>query len=167
MTGVAPPPGALDLAAVMRRVSEAAGPFESRWTLRALQRIDPDLHDRLVDQQSLYHQALVTGAADDVEVQAAAMCRGWAAVVRAMEAAAVPDDAYLLGFHGGTRIAIGEQKHAIARVRELHGAPVIWITPDEVAALVAGLEAIKTAKSMWPDAEIIRLYPKELPTGDP
>jgi len=36
-----------------------------------------------------------------------------------------------------------------------------------VAALVAGLEAIKTAKSLWPDAEIIRLYPKELPTGDP
>ena len=74
---------------------------------------------------------------------------------------------YLLGLHAGTRVAIGEQKHAIARVRELHGSPVVWITPDEVAALIAGLEAIKTAKSLWPDAEIIRLYPKELPTGDP
>ncbi|MEI7605883.1 MAG: hypothetical protein WCJ64_00730 [Rhodospirillaceae bacterium] len=167
MTGVSTPPGALDLAVVMRRVSEAAAPFESRWTLIALQRIDPDLHDRLVEQQQLYHEALVTGDSSDVEEQAAAMCRGWAAVARAMEAASVPDDAYLLGFHGGTRIAIGEQKHAMARVRELHGAPVIWITPDEVAALVAGLEAIKGAKSLWPDAEIIRLYPKELPTGDP
>ena len=167
MTGFSTPPGALDLAAVMRRVSEAAAPFESRWTLRALQRIDPDLHDRLVEQQQLYHEALVTGDSSDVEEQAAAMCRGWAAVARTMEAASVPDDAYLLGFHGGTRIAIGEQKHAMARVRELHGASVIWITPDEVAALVAGLEAIKTAKSLWPDAEIIRLYPKELPTGDP
>ena len=158
---------AFDLAAVMRQVSEAAAPFESRWTLRALQRLNPDLHERLLDQQGLYHPALVTGDSSDVDEQSAAMCRGWAAVARAMEAAAVPDDAYLLGFHSGTRVAIGEQKHAIARVRELHGTPVIWITPDEVAALIAGLEAFKGAKSLWPDAEIIRLYPKEPATGDP
>ena len=167
MTGAGTVPGALDLAAVMRRVSDAAAPFESRWTLRALQRLDPELHDRLVDQQQLYHEALVTGDSSDIEEQSAAMCRGWAAVARAMAAASVPDDAYLLGFHGGVRVAIGEQKHAIARVRELHGAPVIWITPDEVAALVAGLEAFKGAKCLWPDAEIIRLYPKEPATGDP
>jgi len=154
---------AVDIAAVMRRVSEAAVPFESRWTLRALQRLDPELHDRLLDQQSLYHEALVTGEAEDVDEQSAAMCRGWAAVTRVMAAASVPDDAYLLGIHGGTgtRVAIGEQLHAIARVREIHGDQVIWITPDEVAALVAGLEALKAAKALWPDAEIIRLYPKE------
>ena len=42
-----------------------------------------------------------------------------AAAARAMEAARAEDDAYLLGCHGGTgtRVAIGEQKHAIARVR--------------------------------------------------
>ncbi len=161
MTGVGTVPRALDIAAVMRRVSEAAAPFESRWTLTALHRIDPDLHDRLLDQQSLYHQALVTGDAEDVEEQSAAMCRGWVTVTRVMVAAAVPDDAYQLGFHAGTRVAIGEQKHAVSRVRDLHGNPVIWITPDEVAALVAGVEAIKTAKSLWPDAETIRLYPRE------
>ena len=154
-------PPSVDIAAVMDRVSRAASPFESRWTLRALLRVDPDLHERLLDQQSLYHQALVTGASEDIEDQAAAMCRGWATVTRAMESASVPDDAYLLGFHAGTRVAIGEQKHAIARVRNLHGNPVIWITPDEVAALIAGMEAIKAVKSLWPDAEIIRLYPKE------
>ena len=154
-------PPAVDIAAVMRRVSEAAAPFESRWTLRALQRFDTDLHDRLVDQQQLYHQALIMGGANDVEEQSAAMCRGWAAVTRVMEAGAIPDDAYLLGDHAGTRVAIGEQTHAIARVRDLYGARVIWITPDEVAALVAGLEAFKTAKALWPDAETIRLYPGE------
>lgn len=153
----------VDVAAIMERVSRAAAPFESRWTLDALRRLDADLHERLVDQRNLYHQALITGSPEEVEDQAAAMCRGWAAVTRAMEAAGIGDDAYLLGFHGatGTRVAIGEQKHAIARVRDLHGDPVIWITPDEVAALVAGLEAIKAAKSLWPDAEIIRLYPNE------
>ena len=154
-------PVAIDVAAVMRRVSDAAAPFESRWTLRTLQRLEPELFERFADQQGLYHEALVTGTPDDVEEQSAAMCRGWAAVTRAMEAAGAPDDAYLLGFHAGTRVAIGEQKHAIARVRELHGDQVVWITPDEVAALIAGLEAIKVAKSLWPDAEIIRLYPKE------
>ena len=154
-------PPSVDIAAVMDRVSRAAAPFESRWTLRALLRHDPELYERLLDQQSLYHQALITGGPDDVEEQSAAMCRGWAAVTRVMESAAVPDDAYLLGFHGGTRVAIGEQKHAIARVRNLHGDQVVWITPDEVAALVAGMETLKAAKSLWPDAEIIRLYPKE------
>jgi len=154
-------PPSVDIAAVMDRVSRAASPFESRWTLWALLRVDPDLHERLLDQQSLYHQALVTGTSEDIEDQAAAMCRGWATVTRAMESASVPDDAYLLGFHAGTRVAIGEQKHAIARVRDLHGDQVVWITPDEVAALIAGMEAIKAVKSLWPDAEIIRLYPKE------
>ena len=40
----------------MQRVSEAAIPFESRWTLRSLKRIDPDLHSRLLEQQGLYHE---------------------------------------------------------------------------------------------------------------
>jgi hypothetical protein len=152
----------------MGRVSDAAAPFESRWTLRALQRLDAELHDRLLDQQGLYHHALITGTPDDVEEQSAAMCRGWAAATRAMEAGGVSDDAYLLGLHAatGTRVAIGDQKHAIARVRDLHGDQVVWITPDEVAALIAGLEAIKVAKSLWPDAEIIQLYPKEPAKSD-
>lgn len=158
-----PSPAAIDIPAVMRRVSESAAPFESRWTLQALQRVDGELHEALLDQQSLYHAALVTGTVEDVEEQSAAMCRGWTAATRAMEAAGVADDAYLLGFHSGTgtRVAIGEQKQAIARVRDLHGRRIIWITPDEVAALIAGLETIKTAKSLWPDAEIIRLYGRE------
>ncbi len=44
-----------------------AAPFEIRWTLSALHRIDPDLHDRLLDQMGLYHQALVTGEPEDVD----------------------------------------------------------------------------------------------------
>ena len=96
------------------------------------------------------------------------MCRGWAAIARAMETAGAEDDAYLLGFHGatGTKVAIGEQKHAIARVRELHGDKVIWITPDEVAALVGGMELLKAAKGVFPNAEIINLYPNEPAQGD-
>ena len=148
---------------VMEQVGQAAEAFESRWTLAALERVEADLHQRFAEQQDLYHQALITGDEHDVEEQAAAMCRGWAAVAQAMEAAGVEDDAYLLGFHPrtGTRVAIGEQKHAIARVRELHGDKVVWITPDEVAAMVGGMEAIKAVKGVFPDAEVINLYPAE------
>ena len=153
---------------VMGQVAKAAEAFESRWTLAALKRVDADLHRIFNEQQGLYHQALITGSDQEVEEQAAAMCRGWAAVARAMEAAGTEDDAYLLGFHGatGTRVAIGEQKHAIARVRELHGDKVIWVTPDEVAALVGGMELLKAAKGVFPDAEVINLYPNEPAQGD-
>jgi hypothetical protein len=47
---------------------------------------------------------------------------------------------------------------AAERVRELHGATVIWITPDEVAAIMANLEAFKpiaTIKRLFPGAEIL------------
>lgn len=117
---------------VMAQVAEAAEAFESRWTLNALKRVDADLHQLFNEQQDLYHEALITGSDHEVEEQAAAMCRGWAAIARAMETAGADDDAYLLGFHGGTgtRVAIGEQKHAIVRVREIHGDKVVWITPD-------------------------------------
>jgi len=148
---------------VMAQVAEAAQAFESRWTLAALKRVDADLHRLWGEQQDLYHEALITGGDPEVEEQAAAMCRGWAAIAQAMEAAGAEDDACLLGFHAttGTRVAIGEQKHAIARVRELHGDKVIWITPDEVAALVDGMELLKAAKGVFPDAEVINLYPNE------
>ena len=148
---------------VMEQVGQAAETFENRWTLNALRRVNPDLHRLFNEQQDLYHEALITREDREVEEQAAAMCRGWAAVTKAMEAAAAEDDAYLLGFHDatGTRIAIGEQKHAIARVRDIHGDKVVWITPDEVAALIGGMEMLKAVKGVFPGAEVIDLYPSE------
>ena len=148
---------------VMAQVGGAAEAFESRWTMAALKRVDPDLHLLFKEQQDLYHQALITDSEREIEIQAAAMCRGWAAIARTMEAAEVEDDAYVLGIHAatGTKVAIGEQKHAIERVRELHGDKVIWITPDEVAALISGMELLKAAKGVFPDAEVINFYPGE------
>lgn len=151
---------------IMRDVSDAAALFESRWTFRALRRVDGELHDLLVEQQALYHEALVTADMRELEVQAAAMIRGWKAVTARMESAGVEDDAYWLGLDSrtGTKVAIGNARQAVARVREMHGEQVIWITPDEVAAMVAGLEnikAVEAVKRMWPTAEVIRLYPGE------
>lgn len=147
-------------------VSKAALPFESRWTRAALRRVDPDLAGRLDEQRGLFDKACVTGEGDDIEAHGSAMCRGWAAAVRAMEAAGEPDDAYQIGRdpQTGFTVAIGQQKAAADRVVELHGQPVAWFSPDEIAALMAGIEAMKRVtaiKRVWPGAEVIDFYPGE------
>jgi hypothetical protein len=77
-----------------------------------------------------------------MEAHAAAMCRGYAKAFQVLQAAAEPDDGYQLGQdpRTGFRVAIGHQKPAAARIRELYGEAVVWITPDEVAGIVGNLE---------------------------
>lgn len=147
----------------LAEVSAAALPFESRWTWLTLRRVDDDLGRRLFEQRGLFDQACVTGTAAEVETHGAAMCRGYAAAVRALERAGAEDDAYMLGSdpETGCKVAISSQKAALARVRELHGQDVTFITPDEVAALFSTVEAFKfigAVKKFYPDAEVVRRY---------
>ena len=106
------------------------------------------------DQRSLFDHALVAGTAEDIQLHGAALCRGYAKAIQVLEVAAEPDDAYMLGqdMRSGFRVAIGRQKAVAQRVREVHGEKVVWITPDEVATIVANLEAFK------PIAAIKRLF---------
>jgi hypothetical protein len=143
-----------------REVSKAAANYERRWTWAALKRVDPDIATRLSTQRDLFGRAAVTGTGDEVEVHAAALCRGYAAAVKALEAADEPDDAYLLGRdpRSGFTVAVGHQKAAADRVAELHGQFVVWVSPDELAALLAqlqGLDALWTVKRTFPGAEVI------------
>lgn len=159
------------IAGWMSKVSEAAMSFESRWTMRALRRVSADMHEAMTDQLALYHEALVTGQKREVDEHAAATIRGYVAVTGVMQAAGEPDDAYVLGFDArtGTRIAIGDQKACIARVREVHGAKVVWITADECAALFAQVEGFKTIsaiKNLFPGTEIVDKYPNEPAKAD-
>lgn len=152
-------------------VSDAALVFESRWTLKALARVDPALAVRFREQRDLFDAACVTGTDEEVETHGAAMCRAYAAVSRVLEGAQEPDDAYVIGFDAtsGTRVAIGSQKAALARVRELHGERVIWVTPDEVASLFASLEQFKfvgAVKQLFPGAEIVDRFPEEPAKAD-
>lgn len=144
-------------------VSKAAAGFESRWTGLALQRVDQSLAKRLHEQRQLFDEACIAGSEDEVEEQGAAMCRGYAAAVRALVNADVPDDAYMLGCDpaSGLKVAVGLQKAALARVRELHGQDVTWVTPDEVAVLMASVEAFKfvgAVRQFFPEAEVIKRY---------
>lgn len=150
----------------MAEVSLAARPFESRWTMLALKRVDAGLARRLFEQRGLFDQACVTGTAGEVETHGAAMCRGWGAAVRVLEQAGEPDDAYQVGQDPATglKVAIGHQRSAMDRVREVHGERVVWITPDEVAKLMASVEQFKfvgAVKQLFPGAEVIDRYPDE------
>src|SRR5215471_4186060 len=79
------------------KVSEAAVPFEARWTEAALRRIDPALHARFQMQRELFNTALENGPLDEVVDNGAATVRGYVAVVAAMEAVGARDDAYQIG----------------------------------------------------------------------
>jgi hypothetical protein len=152
-------------------VAEAALPFEARWTLAALRRVDHDLHRRLLDQRDFFDQALVISTAQDIEVHGAALCRGYAIAIQALERAAEPDNAYMLGqdVRSGFRVAIGQQKAAAQRVRDVHGDKVVWVTPDEVATIVANLEGFKSIaliKRLFPGAEILDVHPSKPAKGD-
>lgn len=150
----------------LAEVSQAALNLERRWTWSALKRVAPQIASKLRDQHNLFDQACVTGSAEEVETHGAATCRGYAAAVRALEAADEPDDAYFFGFDPATgfRIAIGSSKAGAERVAELHGQSVVHVTPDEIAAILAGLEAFKRIdliKRRFPGAEVIDLRPHD------
>lgn len=147
-------------------VSKASLPLESRWTLLALKRVDVSVAQALHEQRGMFDQACLLGSVDDVETHGAAMCRGLAVAVRTLEQASEPDDAYQLGScpRTGFRVAIGYQKAAEARIRELHGSAVCWVSPDEVASLLSGMESFKfvsAVKNLFPGSEIIDRYPDE------
>jgi hypothetical protein len=146
----------------MRAVSEAAMPFESRWTWASLKRIDPDVYRRVREQCDLFGYELGTGSLTDIEAHGAATCRGYARAFQVLGSAAEPDNAYQLGQDPktGLQVAIGQQRAAAERVRELHGESVAWITPDEVAMLLANLEAFKPislSKRLFPGAEMVSI----------
>lgn len=147
-------------------VGKAAAVVESRWTMLALRRVDASLAQRLHEQRGLFDEACLIGPASEIEEQGAAMCRGYAAAARVLEAAGTPDDAYLMGSDPttGMKVAIGLQKAARERVRSLHGQDVVWITPDEVAVLMSSVESFKALSAIqqvFPNGvEIIRRYPE-------
>jgi hypothetical protein len=155
----------------MRAAFEAASLFEARWTLAALKRVDADIYRRLCEQRALFDKALITGSVADIDRHGAAMCRGYALAVMALERAGEADNAYLLGQDPGSglRVAIGDQKAAAARVQEVHGKTVVWVTPDEVAIMLANIEAFKptaSIKLLFPGAEIVELRSGSSANGD-
>jgi len=141
-------------------VSAAAKVFESRWTWLTLCRHDAPLAQRLREQRDLFDAAMVTGTSNEIETQGAAMCRGYAAACGALERVEAPDDAYQIGRDPatGVGVAIGVQRAAADRVLEVYGPGVIWITPDEVATMIAAsadaVHFVTAVKRLFPGAVV-------------
>ena len=119
------------------RPPTAAGMFERRWTWAALRRVDPSVASRLLMQRDLFDQAAVTGTSEEVDVHGAALCRGYATATRHLRRRASPTTPTSWVrtrdlVHGRNRTAEGRCRRAV----ELHGKSVVWITPDEVAAVL-------------------------------
>lgn len=151
-------PAAGLVAELMAMVAPAETAFRSRWRLGTLARLDPELHDRLCEQIGLYDQSLVTGTDAEAREQAQAMIRGWRAACAALERPLQPDDAYLTGWDANTNtiVVIADCSASGARAQVAAGQKILCVTPDEVARLVAGMNIIAGAKSLFPDAEVIR-----------
>lgn len=150
----------------MADVNEAAAAFEARWTVIGLRNVDRWLAVDLHEQRELFAEACAIGEAKEINIQGGAMLRGYQAATAAMEAAGVPDDSYLLGTcpTTGFKVAIGVSKAAVERVRQLHGEDVVWLSPDEVATLMASSQAFMTVaaiKKKFPGAEVIERYASE------
>jgi hypothetical protein len=149
-------------AKLMARLSVAQASYLGRWSLEALRRVDAELHARVVEQRDLAAEAFVVGEDEEFLAHGEAMCRGWLAAVERMEAAAAPQDAYMLGQHGGTIVAIGPS--AMGELSGMYDARLVWLTPDQVAQMWVGLQTLATIKELWPDAELVRVverYPDE------
>jgi hypothetical protein len=142
--------------------SAAAAAFERRWTLLALRRVNRELAARLQQQRELFDKMCSAGTAYQIEVQGAALCRGYLVSTKALEAAAEPDDAYMLGLDptSGLKVAIGHQRAAVERIVEVHGQRTCWVSPDEIAVMMASVEQFKKiaeVKQSFPGAEIMDL----------
>jgi hypothetical protein len=153
--------------AVVRAENAAAAAFESRWTRRALRRVDPELERLLGEQWQLFSDALGEGMDQWIVIQGEAMVRGWHAAIARM--VAEPADAWLMGEDqaSGMRVAISDQRASEATVRERYGDGVIFLTPDEVAAMATTLQRVGVVKALWPGAEVLRVTKKEPPEGGP
>lgn len=155
---------------MMNRTSEAAKAFESRWTIRALRRVNSELGEALQDQIDLFNEALIKGSMGEVRDQGEALIRGYAVCAKAMDDAGEPDDAYMIGKDPdtGLTVAIGENRLCVDRVRDVYGEKVVWVVPDEIASIMAGMQTVARVKQLWPGAEIERIdrYPDEPAKGD-
>lgn len=146
---------------MLEKASRAAELFEGRWTLNALLRVDPDLHEALEDQQGRFHESLSTKNDVEIAEQGEAMCRGWAAAIQAMERSGEAQDAIHIGTFGPVVVAIGRQRYAPEWVRDQYGEGIVWLTPREVAALHFRVMEAENVKRLWPDVEIVGVRKKE------
>lgn len=142
-------------ATMMREVTEAASAFESRWTLAALRRVNPDIGGRLHAQVALWREAATSGSAEAIDKQGGALVRGYRKAVEVMSV--VEPDAYVVGRcpDSGFTLVIGHCPATAKEAAEAEGEGAVWLTPDEVANLLpklSGFATLAAIKRAFPGA---------------
>jgi hypothetical protein len=132
------------------QAGSAARAFESRWLLSSLRLIDPALYERFCGQRLDWEKALVTGDRSEVQEQTAAMVRAWQVVTARMEGQ--EPSAYMLGQdpNTGLKVAITNQ---LAVAGDLP-PDTVFVSPDEVAVLIAAQQEILKVKRLYPGATV-------------
>src|SRR6266550_1584675 len=122
-----------------KRVNDAKAKFEGRWMMLSLCRVNEELYNNLMDQIDIFDDVSITGTAEDIEEHGEATLRGFEVATKVMEKSALEDDAYVMGqcHLTGLKIAIGSAKGSTKRIREIHGQDVVFISPDEIATMIA------------------------------
>jgi len=154
-----------------QKVLEVRAKFEGRWMMLSLHRVDEELYKNLMEQNDIFDDVSITGSVEDVEEHGEATIRGYEIAIKRMEKSEIEDDSYMMGRcpMTGLKIAIGSKKGSTKRVREVYGQDVVFMSPDELATIVAfrgdverkGIIFIEAVKKQWPGAELIKRYEEE------
>lgn len=136
------------------RVAEAAGAFESRWTVHALRVALPELAGQFEAQLERFRSSLAGGTAVEIDTEGARLCRAYTHIAAELAKAGTSNDAVMIGtdVRSGFRIAIGRSPLLAKRT---DGA--VWFSPDEIATMIAlndRLNKIAQVKAAFPGAEI-------------
>lgn len=146
---------------IITKTSEYAALYEARWTMNALMREAPDLHEALEDQIGMFQEALEQQDDAEIIAQGEATCRGWQAAITRMEKSDIANDALHIGQFGECVVAVGRAQKCPKWLREEYGDDLVYLTPRECAALYAKLEMVNEVKKEWPGAEIIDIREKQ------
>lgn len=148
-----------------QKVLEARAKFEGRWMMLSLHRVDEELYKNLMEQNDIFDEVTITGSPEDVEEHGEATIRGYEIAIKRMEKSEIEDDSYVMGCcpMTGLKIAIGSKRGSTKRIREVYGQDVVFISPDEVATIIAMkgeceskvIAFIHETKKLFPGAEMI------------
>jgi hypothetical protein len=139
------------------KVNEAALAFEARWTRLALRSFNPKYADALEQALEQFDTAMSSGTSTEIENAGTRLCRAYAVISAELASRGVPDDAYMIGRAGNTEIIIASTPAAAEHARQNGHRFATWLSPDEIAALMALDERAKkiaACKAAFPGAEI-------------
>jgi hypothetical protein len=149
-------------------LDEIAITMERKWGIDRLPKlVDPALAVRFRAQADKLNEALASGRADAIKVQAEAMTRAWSALDKAATATGAQPlkaEIWETRLPSGAVVAIvrtAEEAHAIARDR--NGA--VWTLAEVALAIDAFGEKVREVKRTFPGATIAAVRPAGLNIG--